>query len=109
MLAQSDGHVVQQRHHIVMNKYIIIFAKDEKGEDIPYRFMLSLSKPIKSIEKEFMAAVMGTDGVDRIEVHGRYTAEIGIGRAFDAKQVLDALTPKLEAALSDIVLPKLIV
>lgn len=90
-------------------KYVMIFAKDEKGEDIHYRFMLSINKTLKSVEGKLMEAIMGTDGVDRIEVHGRYTAEVVIARSFDADEVLEVLRPKLENALSDIVTPKLLV
>jgi predicted oxidoreductase len=89
-------------------KYVIIFAKDEKGEDIHYRFMLSIGKSIKSVEKSLLEALMGTDGVDRMEIHGRYTAEVVIARSFDAEEVLAELRPKLDAALSDIVVPKLV-
>ena len=90
-------------------KYVMIFAKDEKGEEIKYRFMISLTKSIKKVEEKFLAAVMGTDGVDRIEIHGRYTAEIVIARAFNADEVLDALRPKLDDVLSDIIVPKIVV
>ena len=89
-------------------KYVIIYAKDEKGEDIKYRFMLSLSKTLKSLEKEIAVAVMGTDGVDGMTGHGRYTLEVVIARAFDAEEVLAVLIPKIEAMLSDIVVPKII-
>jgi hypothetical protein len=92
-----------------IQKYVIIFAKDEKGEEIHYRFMLSIGKSIKSVEKALLEALMGTDGVDRMEIHGRYTAEVVIARSFDADEVLDALRPKLDAALSDIITPKLLV
>lgn len=89
--------------------YVIIFAKDEKGEDVKYRFVLSISKPIKSVEQRLLEALMSTDGIDRMEIMGRYTAEVVIGRAFDAEEVLASLTPKIEAVLSDIVIPKLVV
>lgn len=88
-------------------KYVIIFAKDENGQDVKYRFMICLGKSIKSIEENFLKSIMGTDGVDRVEIQGRYTAEIVIARSFDADEVLAELTPKLDSALSDIITPKL--
>jgi hypothetical protein len=87
----------------------MIFAKDEEGKDIHYRFMLSLSKPLARVEKELMKGIMDTEGVDHIQPHSRYTLEITIGRAFDADEVLAELKPKIEAALSDILMPKLVV
>lgn len=90
-------------------KYVLTFAQDDKGNDIKYRFMISLGKTIKSTEQRFLAAVMETDGVDHFEVRGRYTAEVSISRAFDADEVLAELTPKIEAAISDIIVSKLVV
>jgi predicted oxidoreductase len=89
-------------------KYVLIFAKDENGNEIPYRFMLSINKSIKAVEKSLLEALMGTEGVDRMEIHGRYTAEVVIGRAFDAEEVLAELRTKLDSVLSDIITPKLV-
>jgi len=103
---KSSRHETDLGHNIDMQntqKYVMIFARDEQGNEIKYRFMLSISKSIKSVEEKLLKAVMGTDGVDRIEIHGRYTAEVVIARAFDAEEVLKVLTPKLDEVLSDII------
>lgn len=92
----------------IPQKYVIIFAKDERGEEVRHRFMLSIRKSIKSVEEQLLKALMGTDGVDRMEIHGRYTTEVVIARSFDADEVLGVLRPKLDSALSDIITPKLV-
>lgn len=90
-------------HHTTMKntqKYAIIFAKDEKGTDVKYRFVLSMNKPVEKM----MGIIMQQDGVDRMEAIGRYTADIAIGRAFDADEVLTELKSKLDVELSNIIL-----
>jgi len=89
-------------------KYVIIFAKDETGADIKYRFMVSMTKTVKALEEKLPKAVM-VDGVDRLEFHGRYTFEIVIARSFDAEAVLAEIEKNLAGILSDIITPKLVV
>ena len=105
-LVKFSRHETDLGHNIDMQntqKYVMIFARDEQGNEIKYRFMLSIRKSIKSVEAKFIKAVMDTDGVDRVELHGRYTAEVVIARAFDAEEVLKVLASKLDEVLSDII------
>ena len=87
-------------------KYVLTFAKNDKGEDIKYRFLLSLGQKIKDIEKEINAAVLATDGIDNFNILGRYTMEVSISLAFDAEEVLAIMTPKIDAALTGLIIPK---
>lgn len=90
-------------------KYVIIFAKDEQGNEIKQRFMVSITKTLKQVEESLMKNVMSIDGIDRMEIHGRYTFEIIIARSFDATVAIAELEKRLEDLLSDIVRPKLVV
>ena len=89
-------------------KYDIVYAKTEDGEDIKFRFVLTLSKPIRD---EAMGAriiqLLGIDlpGIDGYTAMGRYTLEIIIARTFDPEVVLDALKEELEVILSTILQP----
>lgn len=89
-------------------KYVIIFAKDEQGQDIKYRFMISMKKKLTGeTAKEVFQALSQVEGIDRAEPVGFYTMDISIGRAFDAEEVLKNLCQRLDTILLDIiVLPK---
>lgn len=86
-------------------KYVITFATDEQGNPIKYRFMLSLSKRLQEMEKTALEATMGTDGIDSVQPHGRYTLEVTICRAFDPDAVLAEMKEKLDRAMSAIIMP----
>lgn len=90
------------------SKYVLTFPKDEKGDDIKFRFMLSLNKQISQVEKALIKAVGTLDGIDGIATGmGRYTIEITIARTFDPDEVIAELKHRLESeVLSDIILPQ---
>lgn len=90
-------------------KYVIIYAKDEQGNDSKHRFMLCASKSILEGNGTIFKAVQAFDGIDRVEPVGKYTMDIVIGRAFDPDEVLQELEKLLNSLLSDILTPKLIV
>lgn len=87
-------------------KYVTIFAKDEQGQEIKYRFMLSMKKRLTGeTAKEVFQALSQVDGIDRAEPVGFYTMDISIGRAFDAEEVLTNLYQRLDTILLDIIIP----
>lgn len=87
-------------------KYVIIFAKDEQGQEIKYRFMISMKKKlIGETAKDIFQALSQVDGIDRAEPVGFYTMDISIGRAFDPEEVLKNLCQKLDVILLDIIVP----
>lgn len=96
-------------------KYVFTHPKDENGQIIPYRFMLTLSKPLGYVfngnKEDTVGARLGKaipplDGVDAIDPRiGRYTVEIAIARTFDANQVIEAIKDLLDnVVLSEIVI-----
>ena len=93
------------------SKYTFIFAKDEEGNEIKYRFMLILGVTLKSVEAAFVKNIIPIPGIDAINASvGRYTAEIVIARTFDAEEVVAELKTRLERdVLNTIVTPGLIV
>lgn len=90
-------------------KYVIIFARDEQGNEIKYRFMLSISKPFSEKEAVLAKTINALEGIDALQIIGKYTADIMVGRAFDADKVVSTLTKILDSFLSDIITPKLVV
>ena len=90
-------------------KFVIIFAKDEQGNEIKHRFMLCTSKSVLEGNGTIAKAIQAFEGIDRIEPVGRYTIDVVIGRAFDADEVLLELKKTLDGLLSNIITPKLVV
>ena len=99
-------------------KFVFVFAKNDNGTDMKYRFMLVLGKQTSSkigggeetVGQRLMKAVGSLDGVDNIQPDmGRYTMEITIARTFDADEVIAELKERLENdVLSDIIKPKIV-
>lgn len=89
-------------------KYNFIFAKDEKGEDIKYRFMLSISKSLSDNQGAVIKAIQAFEGIDAVQPIGRYTMDVVIGRAFDPDEVFSELRNLLDSLLSDIIRPTLV-
>lgn len=91
-----------------VDKFVITHPKDEHGNDIKRRFMLSSSKPIK--DKEMYGKVMlllgeTVPGIDGFNIVGRYTMEIVIAMTFDPDEVIAALKTELDVILSPLALP----
>ena len=87
-------------------KYHLEFAKDKEGEDIPFRFMLVTSKPVKdkAMAAQLVQLLQHTlQGIDNFEIHGRYTIDIIIARTFDPDEVLEDLKRELDILLSEII------
>lgn len=91
------------------NKYVFTFMKDENGQDVQYRFMLTLSKRIKDVQAQLMQALGTLDGIDGINPGvGAYTIELVIARSFDAGEIIAELKKRLEQdVLSEIARPSL--
>jgi hypothetical protein len=85
-------------------KYHLTFAKDEQGNDIKFRFVLSMGKRIREVEKELLPVLASIPGLDAFSPMGFYTLDIAICRAFDPEEVLTTLTGHLDKILSEIVL-----
>lgn len=90
-------------------KYVLIFAKDEQGQDSKFRFIVSMNKSFDDLPKTFPRDVLLVEGVDGLAVVGRYTFDLMIGRAFDPDAVLKSVEVVLDHALSNIIRPKLVV
>jgi hypothetical protein len=92
-------------------KYDIQFAEDRDGNELRYRFILTVDRPIKT--KDMIAKLIqlldhDLPGIDKGQPLGRYSMEIVIARTFDPDQVLEQLKNRLESdVLSEIVRPKL--
>lgn len=97
-------------------KFVFTFARDEKGQDMKYRFMLTLSRRLgEKIGDEFIAqrlnaALTTLDGVDAVNVsNSRYSVEIILARTFDPDEIIEEIKKRLtNDILSDIYVPKLI-
>lgn len=99
--------------------FVLTFPKDESGKEVPWRFMLTLSKTMGSnfgnkedtVERRLIKAVGTLDGIDYINPGvGRYTVEIAIARTFDATEVIEELKRRIQfEVLTEIKTPKLVV
>lgn len=83
--------------------------KDNEGKEVKYKFLISMTKTLKELEKTFGPAMMAVDGIDGLDPVGRYTVAVSVCLAFDAEEVVAKVEAKLEDLLSDIVRPRLLV
>jgi len=94
-------------------KFVLTFPHDEKGQEIQFRFMLTLSKKLsvkigeETIQERLVRALGTLDGIDGMAFGaGRYTVEVTVARTFDAQEVLTELKARLENdVLSEIIRP----
>jgi hypothetical protein len=91
-----------------VDKYVITHPKDEQGNEIKRRFILTSSKPIK--DKDMYGKVMlllgeTVPGIDGFNIMGRYTMEIVIAMTFEPNEVIAALKSELDIILSPLALP----
>lgn len=89
-----------------ITNYIFTFAKDDQGNDIKYRFMLTINKNItkdKNLNNSLFKLFNSIDGINYIGSTGNYTIEIQIARTFNPDEVIDALKKNLDQVLSDII------
>ena len=100
-----------------LEPFVLTFPKDENGNDVKYRFMLTLSKHLKqkigneTIESRLIQALGTLDGIDGIGIGGgRYTLEVTIARTFNPDEVIEELKRRVtNDVLSEIVRPPLVV
>lgn len=92
--------------------YVFTFAKSENGEDLLYRFMLTLSKQLgekigeEAVGTRLDRAIGTLDGIDGYSPVGRYTVECTIARTFDPESVIKELEHRLtNDVLSNIIKP----
>jgi len=95
-------------------KYLFTFPQDEEGNDIKYRFILTLSKRLgdnvgtgeETIGSRLMKLLSEIDGIDGVSQNGFYTMQVAIAHTFDAEQVLELIERGLEQdVLSEIIRP----
>lgn len=101
--------------------FVLTFPKDQDGQEVKWRFMLTLSKPMgfnfgskekpDTVEQRLVKAVGTLDGIDYVNPGvGRYTVEIAIARSFDVDEVIEELRNRIKhEVLSDLVRPRLVV
>lgn len=95
--------------------YLLTFPKDDEGEEVKYRFMLTLGKRGtekingEEIKVRLQKALGSLDGIDGIGQGGLYTVEVVIARTFDADEVIAELEKRLKAdVFGTIMVPKLV-
>jgi hypothetical protein len=102
---------------ISKEKFVITHPKDENGEEIKYRFMLSVSRRLRNVSSQdtcpwgakLVMDLYSIDGVDAIVPNvGVYTVEVGVARTFDPYEVITEIERVVTEALSEIIKPKII-
>ncbi len=103
-----------------LHQYILTHPTDDEGQDILFRFMLTLGKKLsdkvgdptgeETIETRLIQAIGTIVGIDGVGIGaGRYTVEVTIARTFDPSEVIVELKRRLDDdVLSDIIRPSLI-
>lgn len=97
-------------------KYTIIHPKEDNGDQVKHSLILVLGRALgtrigsdETVESRMMHAAASLDGIDTINLLGRYSIGLTIARTFDADEVITELKRRLdEDVLSDIVRPKLV-
>ena len=101
--------------------FVLTFPKDQDGQEVKWRFMLTLSKAMgfnfgskekpDTVEQRLVKAVGTLDGIDYVNPGvGRYTVEIAIARTFDVDEVIAELKRRIQfEVLTEIKTPKLVV
>lgn len=92
--------------------YHVEHAKDDKGNEVLFRFIFTAKKPISPIKSELtrgvsksqamLNAVMSVDGIDLIQPVGRYSIEVVVAKTYDPKQVIEALAEAIRPVQSEI-------
>jgi len=78
-------------------KYVLTFPKDENGEDILYRFMLTIDRKFdKTTLPKFEEIISKLPGIDKIEPYGMYSIEIMLARTYDPVEIIEELKESLE-------------
>ena len=90
---------------VATSKYVFTFLREGENEN-KYRFMLTLSKPLKTVGDKLFAVIGILEGIDGCQPAGQYTVEIVIARTFNAEDIIAEIRRSLdEEILSDIILP----
>lgn len=92
--------------------YHVEHAKDDKGNEVAFRFIFTTKKPIaqtkseltKGVSKgqEMLDAIMSVSGIDLIQPVGRYSIEVVVAKTYDPKQVIAALVEAIRPVQSEI-------
>jgi hypothetical protein len=101
--------------------FVLTFPKDQDGQDIKWRFILTISKTKgfnfgtkekpDTVEQRLIKAVGTIDGVDYVNPDvGRYSIEVAIARTFNPDEVIEELKRRVcFEVLTEIKTPKFIV
>lgn len=101
--------------------FLLTFPKDQEGQEIKWRFMLTLSKPLgysfgptpgaDTVQGRLIKSLGTLNGIDYINPNvGKYTVEVAIARTFNVDEVLEELKRRVEfEVLTEIVSQKLII
>lgn len=94
--------------------YHVEFAKDDKGNEVPFRFIFTTKKPVAPFKSELTAgiskaqemldAIMRVPGLDLFQPVGRYSVEIVVAKTYDPKQVIEALAEAIRPVQSEILI-----
>lgn len=92
--------------------YHIEHAKDEQGNEVPFRFIFTTKKPIAQAQSELtkevskgqkmLEAIMSVAGINLIQPVGRYSIEIVVAKTYDPQQVIAALVEAIRPVQSEI-------
>lgn len=95
--------------------YHIEYAKDDDGNEIKWRFILTTKKPIAPMKSEMtqdvsmaqkmLGAIMAVPGINLFEVAGRYSVEIVVAKTYDPEKVLAEILEAIRPLQSDIICP----
>jgi hypothetical protein len=88
------------------------FAKDDKGNEVAFRFIFTTKQPISPMKSELtkgiskaqdmLDAIMNVAGIDLIQPVGRYSIEVVVAKTYDPKQVVEALVEAIRPVQSGI-------
>ncbi len=102
-----------------LKKYVLTFPKDDGGQDMKYRFMLTIDRRMSlkvgnGTDEDYglrlLKSLSAIDGIEAIVPQGgRYTVEVGIARTFDPNEVIKEIERRLnDEILTTIVRPTLV-
>jgi len=101
-----------------LKKYVLTFPKDGEGQEMKYRFMLTVDRCLtnktgsgdEDYGTRLLKSLSTINGIEAIVPQGgRYTLEVGIARTFDPNEVIKEIERRLnEEVLTDIIRPTLV-
>jgi len=95
-----------------VSDYHVEHAKDDKGNEVPHRFIFTTKKPVAPFKseltqgvskaQEMLDAITKVPGLDYFQPVGRYSVEIIVAKTYDPKQVIEALAEAIRPVQSEI-------